>query len=97
MRTSEPNKSEKQESITADTSGYRNVGSGTMAVEGSIGYYWSASPSSATYGWYRYFDSGRVAPQGDGNRGFGFPLRCIQGFILHGANRCSRQNGGTEG
>ncbi len=79
-------------------SGNRSVGSGTMAYEGSNGYYWSSSPSSAVFGIYLFVYSGGVSPQhNDGNRGSGFPLRCIQEFALHGANRCSRQNGGTEG
>ena len=73
--------------MMAETSGNRSVGSGAMTNEGSHGYYWSSSPSSAVYGIYLFVYSGGVSPQhNDGNRGSGFPLRCIQEFALHGAN-----------
>lgn len=61
-------------------SGYRNVGSGAMNNEGSNGYYWSASPNSATNGYNLNFNSGNVNPQNNNNRGNGFPLRCVQEF-----------------
>jgi len=70
--------------MITETSGYRNVGSGAMAGEGSLGYFWSASPYNATYGSYLHFNSGTVSPQSHSARGNGYPLRCIQGFALHG-------------
>jgi len=69
---------EGDETTYYPASGSRSVSSGTMANEGSDGYSWSASPSSATHGLGLYFHSGNVHPQSNSNRGYGFPLRCIQ-------------------
>ena len=74
----------------AGASGSRNVGSGAMAFEGSDGCYWSASSYSATFGFSLLFTSGLVNPQYAYNRGDGFPLRCIQGFALRGADSSVR-------
>jgi len=75
--------------MITETSGYRNVGSGAMTNEGFSGDFWSASSSSATGGSHLYLNSGNVNPQYGSDRGFGFPLRCIQGFTLHSKGRCS--------
>ena len=76
---------EMQGNATAGASGNRSVDSGAMGNEGSVGYYWSASPYSATYGLYLNFYSVDVVPQSSSFRGNGYPLRCIQGFALRGA------------
>ena len=72
----------QQAGTSYPASGNRSVSSGTMAVEGSNGYNWSASPNSATNGLNLNFNSGNVNPQNNNNRGNGFPLRCIQEFAL---------------
>ncbi len=59
-------------------SGYRNVGSGAVSNPGSIGYCWSSSPFSSTYGFNLYFHSSNVSPQNYYYRGLGFPVRCVQ-------------------
>ena len=74
------------ECMTTVGSGYRNVASGAIVSVGISGYYWSASPYSATDGVHLYSRSDNVLPQYNGSCGYGFPLRCIQGFALHGAN-----------
>ena len=60
-----------------------------MANEGSYGYYWSASPYTTTAGSGLRFHASFVFSQYTGSRGYGFPLRCIQGFTLRGAGRRS--------
>ena len=74
--------------MITEASGYRSVGSGTMASEGSNGYNWSASPHNAAIGLSLYFHSGVVVPQSGSSRSNGFPLRCIQEFALHRENLC---------
>jgi len=69
-------------------SGNRDVASGAIARGGSGGYNWSASPDYATNGLSLTFHSGDVYPQYGYNRGYGFPLRCIQEFALHRENLC---------
>lgn len=59
-------------------SGYRTVGSGAMGNVGGHGYYWSASPLTASSGYNLYSFSGSVYPQYSSNRGNGFPVRCVQ-------------------
>ena len=66
------------ESVWYPASGYRNVGTGAMRNERTIGYSWSASPSSSANGFYLGFGSGSVSPQNDDSRGYGFPVRCLQ-------------------
>ena len=69
---------EGDETTYYPASGNRSVDSGAMGNEGSVGYYWSASPYSATYGLYLNFYSVDVVPQSSSFRGNGYPLRCIQ-------------------
>ena len=49
-----------------------------MGGERSNGYYWAATPNGATSGRYLHFFSTFVYPQYSNNRGFGFPVRCVQ-------------------
>lgn len=49
-----------------------------MYYEWYNGYYWSASPYSATYGYYLLFYSAGASPQNTSRRGGGFPVRCVQ-------------------
>ena len=49
-----------------------------MNNEWNNGYYWSASPFSATHGYYLYFNSAYANPQNTSQRGSGFPVRCVQ-------------------
>lgn len=49
-----------------------------MNYEWYYGYFWSASPSSAPYGYYLYFSSSYAYPQDSSQRGYGFPVRCVQ-------------------
>ena len=59
-------------------SGYRNRSDGSMTNVGSSGRYWSASPTSESYGYYLYFDSSNVNPSNNNNRANGFSVRCVQ-------------------
>lgn len=78
-----------QQAVTFySASGYRYVGSGAMTDVGVYGYAWSVSPCGAGHGLLLWFYSALVHPQANYDRGFGFPLRCIQEFALHGAYRC---------
>ena len=49
-----------------------------MNNEWNNGYYWSASPHSATDGYSLYFNSSSAYPQHTNQRGYGFPVRCVQ-------------------
>ena len=49
-----------------------------MSSEWSNGCYWSASPNSATNGYSLYFSSAGAYPQYTYQRGYGFPVRCVQ-------------------
>lgn len=51
-----------------------------MSNERINGYYWSASPNSATNGYNLNFNSTNANPQNTNNRGNGFPVRCVQEF-----------------
>jgi uncharacterized protein (TIGR02145 family) len=61
-------------------SGNRNNASGAVNNEWNNGYYWSASPNSATNAYSLNFNSGGVNPQNNNVRGYGFPVRCVQEF-----------------
>lgn len=45
---------------------------------GSDGYYWSSSWGSSDYGYYMYFGSSSVDPQGSSGRYLGFSVRAVQ-------------------
>ena len=49
-----------------------------MNNERNNGYYWSASPYNATYGYYLNFNSTGASPQNNSQRGLGVPVRCVQ-------------------
>ena len=57
--------------------GYRAYDSGSLSYDGTYGYYWSASPYSASGGYYLYFGSGRVRPQSNSRRAYGFSVRPV--------------------
>ena len=82
LRCAVRSRTKLQESLVAGASGYRHVGSGAMTNGGGDGYFWSVSPATATHGRRLLFDAGSVTPQATSDRGFGYPLRCIQEFTL---------------
>lgn len=49
-----------------------------MNNERNNGYYWSASPYNTALGYYLYFYSTSALPQNNYQRGYGFPVRCVQ-------------------
>ena len=51
-----------------------------MNNERNNGYYWSASPYNTTNGYNLNFNSTNANPQCNSQRGFGFPVRCVQEF-----------------
>ena len=57
--------------------GYHSWSDGSLQYVGSGGYYWSAGPSSNTYGCHLYFSSGSVDLQGNSLRSFGFSVRPV--------------------
>jgi len=57
--------------------GSRLSSSGALSSVGSIGYYWPATPLSATAGYALYFNSGSVYPGGNYSRASGFAARCV--------------------
>ena len=56
--------------------GYRSDSSGALYGVGSFGYYWSATPSSTTYGRYLYFDSSNWY-WSSASRAYGFSVRPV--------------------
>ena len=66
------------QTIWYPASGFRDYGDGGLDSIGSLGNYWSASPSGSR-AYYLYFDNdGRVYPLGSRNRAFGRSVRCLQ-------------------
>ena len=57
--------------------GNRSYSSGALGSVGSSGYYWSATPYSATSGYYLAFYSGAVYPSYYYSRSSGFVARCV--------------------
>ena len=65
--------------LTFPASGFRNSIDGSLSYVGRAGYYWSASPSSASYGYNLGFDSSEVSPSGSfSGRAYGLPVRCVK-------------------
>ena len=50
---------------------------GSLSVDGTFGYCWSASPNSTHYGYYLGFYQGRVNPQDSNDRAYGFSVRPV--------------------
>lgn len=65
-------------SVFFPASGYRNYSPGALRYVGSHGYYWSAVPSSASYGRNLYFYSTYVDPLYYSYRSYGFAVRPVQ-------------------
>ncbi len=64
----------------APAPGNRAAGSGPLIHVGNRGYSWSSTiPTGSGYAHYLYFGYGGIIPQGSTDRGYGFPLRCLQG------------------
>lgn len=59
-------------------SGFRYYSGGGLNLVGSSGYFWSASPGSATNGYSLYFYSTYVYPSNNYVRAYGFPVRCVR-------------------
>ena len=60
--------------------GYLFWESGSSAVVGSIGYYWSCGPNeygSGRHGWYLFFYSDKVDPKNNAYRSYGFSVRPV--------------------
>jgi uncharacterized protein (TIGR02145 family) len=57
--------------------GYRNATCGALSNVGSNGAYWSFSPAGVG-GYNLLFYSGSVNPSSNGNRAYGFSVRCIK-------------------
>ncbi len=63
-----------------EAAGYRTRADGALNSVGSYGYCWSSSPYSSTdvAAGYLVFNNGRVFPVNDGNRAYGFSVRCVR-------------------
>ena len=59
-------------------SGYRHYSSGALGGVGSLGYYWSAVPSSTYDGRSLHFSSTGVSPLYSSRRSYGFAVRPLQ-------------------
>ncbi len=59
-------------------SGLRDFSNGALGYGGSDGYYWGASPVSASNGRDLGFHGGYVNPMNRNSRGYGFPVRPLQ-------------------
>ena len=51
--------------------------SGNLGSRGSYGFYWSSTPSSSVYARSLGFSSTSVGPQYNGNKPYGFTVRCV--------------------
>lgn len=83
LRRRLPAVSSKQAALIP-ASGNRNNSNGGLNNVGSNGYYWSASPNSATNGYNLNFNSTNVNPSNNNNRTNGFPVRCVRAFTPRG-------------
>ncbi|MBR0403319.1 hypothetical protein IJI55_02095, partial [Candidatus Saccharibacteria bacterium] len=45
--------------------------------QGSLGRFWSGTPSSETTVYHLIYDSGGVYPQGNNGKGLGLSIRCV--------------------
>lgn len=72
--------SDHKGSLFLPAAGLRSYNSGELAYTSSNGYYWSSSPNYgvSNNAGYLYFSSGYVSPLGNGNRAYGFSVRCVQ-------------------
>ena len=70
------NKGRTWSGIFFPASGYRGYGSGALGGVGSYGCYWSASPSSSSYGRYLRFTSGNWYWDSS-SRANGYPVRAV--------------------
>ena len=59
-------------------SGYRGSSDSQLTDVSSYGFYWSAAPYNATYGYSLYFSSSYVSPQDYNYRAYGFSVRPVQ-------------------
>ena len=64
-------------SVFFPATGYRHWSNGTLNSVGSYGHYWSATPSSTTYGRYLNFNATSVYPNLNYSRANGFAARCL--------------------
>ena len=69
--------SSKTATINFPASGYRYYNGGSLYNVGSVGYYWSAVPSSTIYGYSLFFSSGGVTPLYYFYRTCGFAARPV--------------------
>ena len=69
----------RQSPLTFVYTGFYHYNRGSLANEGSYGYYWSRTASSGTGAYYLGFSSSYVDPRLNGYRGFGLALRCVGG------------------
>lgn len=61
--------------VDVPAAGLRYSTGGMLYDVGNYGYYWSAGPRDASYGYYLYFGSGTVSPTYYGSRYLGFSVR----------------------
>jgi len=57
--------------------GFRNDSNAYYYYQGTDGYYWSSSPNGI-YGYYVSINSTQVYPLYNGNRAYGFTVRCLK-------------------
>ena len=72
--------SDHKGSLFLPAAGLRGYNSGELAYASSYGYYWSSSPGYGgdSNAGSLYFYSGYVGPLDNGNRAYGFSVRCVR-------------------
>jgi uncharacterized protein (TIGR02145 family) len=51
---------------------------GSVYLQGSVGYWWSASEGAATNAYFLGIRTSDVYPQNSTNKGYGFSVRCVK-------------------
>ena len=57
--------------------GYWGWQEASEGAQGSYGYFWSSTPSSASNAYYFAYDSTTIYPQGNLTKGYGRSIRCV--------------------
>lgn len=71
----DPDKFEK--TLRLSKNGYRGAYDASENEQGSLGYFWSGTPSSETSAYVLRYYSGGVNPQSNHIKGSGFSIRCV--------------------
>lgn len=71
-----------------------NVYNGSVANQGSIGYFWSSTVNNANFAYHLYLNSSDVYPAGLSDKYYGFSVRCVAKDTMQTFNKSTLTNVG---